>query len=136
MLEGIEIGLNLHSKCGIDVRDDIPYNYGGAFYATRIDDALDIYNTVRKKVDDMIGDIPIIVKRGCTAYEQGHGDSKYWILTEEQLELEDYIKNRIRAITTSRPNDDGLFRIWEDYIPRDKGCPEINCRTYHESVCR
>jgi len=62
-------------KCGVEERAWTPYNYGGYFYNRSKQQGLERYAQVRKAVDKINPNIPVILKRYCTEFEIRLGPS-------------------------------------------------------------
>lgn len=62
-------------KCGIEERQYVHYNYGGYFYCDSKEQGLERYEQVRKAVDKINPNIPVILKRYCTEFELKLGPS-------------------------------------------------------------
>lgn len=69
---------NCWCKCGIERRPWVFGNYGGYFYNNSKEEGLAKYEWVRKEVDKISPDIDVILKRGCTEFEQRFGASDQW----------------------------------------------------------
>ena len=84
------------SKCGIEVRKDVPHLYGGYYYCKGLDEGKECYEAVRKNVDEYISpDVKVILKRGCTEYERACGPSDKWEVKPEQIPIEDLVRKYI-----------------------------------------
>ncbi len=95
-LKDLQKELDLPSKCGIEVREYTHKLYGGYFYNKGLYNGRKCYREVRAAVDDRIGkDVPVILKRSCTEYEMKFPRSSTWQITEEQMELEELITDRV-----------------------------------------
>ena len=86
--------LNYASKAGIEIRPSVFGNYGGYFYNRGLSEGLDCYKVVRNVIDAQIGNIPVILKRGCTEMEHGVGPSTLWKVTPEQVAFEELIEQK------------------------------------------
>lgn len=82
----------LPCKCGIEVRDYTPKEYGAYFYAHSLEEGRDMYEdvcTVIKK--NMEGGKKIakgaILKRGCTEFEMVKGPSNFWHLSDQERDV-------------------------------------------------
>lgn len=75
-------------KCGIEVRSTVPRLYGGYFYNHSKEDGLLCYKTV----SDTLGHMNPILKVGCSEFEIALGPAEDWEVTDEQLEMEDFLK--------------------------------------------
>lgn len=87
----IQLKLNRPSKCGVELRPYVFGLYGGYFYNHSLEEGLDCYKLIRNEVNqsDHLGtDIPVILKRGCTEYEQRVRHSTGWKVTPEQIAIE------------------------------------------------
>jgi len=92
-LADIQYELNFASKCGIEIRPSVFGNYGGYFYNRGLDEGKVCYDIVKKIVTKQIGNVPVILKRGCTEMEHGVGPSDKWTITPEQAQFENLIKD-------------------------------------------
>jgi len=122
-LRDILIKLQLPSKCGIDVRT-YSYNvYDGFIYGDTLGQGQRYYEIIRDALKHTIPKARIILKRGCTEFEQEFPDSKKWGLSEENMLLEHFLD----AILEPPPIVDGgigmqggfatceVFQIWIKY---------------------
>ena len=77
------------SKCGIELRPYVPALYGGYFYNRSLEDGKECLKTIKKEVRSKIDPtIKIILKRGCTEFEQRFGPSDKWMVELDQLKFE------------------------------------------------
>lgn len=124
---------DLPCKCGIDTRPLNKAMYGGYWYATSLDDAQGIYNSIKP----LIGKMPITIKRGCAPIEQEYGDN--WIQMDSDLEqsvlnnvslvvinttqsdeTKDSIRNKWMRFKSKKVDNPVAFR---DYSEESKACP-------------
>ena len=80
-------------KCGIEVRTYVRGSYGGYFYTSSYEECGERYLEVREAMDKIDHEMTVIMKRSCTEYEHGFGDSSKYIRpadadTWEKLMLE------------------------------------------------
>lgn len=68
-------GTDRFCKCGIEIRDYVPQNYGGYFYCNSQVQGLKRWQEVRDLVDKINPKIPVTLKRYCTEFELRYGDS-------------------------------------------------------------
>jgi len=75
-------------KCGIELRDWVPRNYGGYFYTSSKQEGLERYLQVRAGIDKINPEIPVILKRYCTEFEikLGPSDKYEWENGTDNLE--------------------------------------------------
>jgi len=118
-LRKLEMALGLPAKCGIEVRSYTPAHYGGYFYTNSLDEGRQVYKIVRDAVSEAISpEVGVILKRGCTEMELLPGvPSVMWRVTREQVELEEYIEERVAAdpmLETRVPDylDNRLKKRW------------------------
>lgn len=151
-LEQLENELNVPSKCGIELRDYTPRDYGGYFYNGSLDEGRECYKMVREAIDDVIGmdedgnPVSVILKRACTEFEMLNGPSVFWDSTQEDLDfielvealvdvprgntLQDEMQKRhvrTRWFIWAHMNGDMTYTDWnngEELWP--------HCVTYHE----
>jgi len=77
--------MNLPSKCGSDGnRHNTDKLYAAYFYNYGLDEGHERYEMVVKAFPGL----PVILKRGCTEYEQACGPSDTWEVSDEQREIE------------------------------------------------
>ena len=105
--------VNYPSKCGVEVfRDNSSKKYGGYFYCNSQAEGLKRYKEVVKALWPM----SVILKRGCTEYEQELGDSKDWEITPEQEEeewiLRDSFVNNVVDYSQARHLIAHLHKFW------------------------
>lgn len=82
----IQKEINRSSKCGIEGnRKNSNKRFGAYWYNDSLEDGQHCYEIVRKALPK---NISVILKRACTEFEQEQGDSKDWVITEEQVHLE------------------------------------------------
>lgn len=78
-------------KCGIEVREFVPRNYGGYFYTQGFESGKTRYKTVRREVDEHISpDVQVILKRYCTEFELRFGPSDRYKQPEGSKDIEKY----------------------------------------------
>ena len=64
-------------KCGIELRDYVPYLYGGYFYCNSEAEGYEVMEEVRQLVDEHISpDVSVTLKRYCTEFEVRFGSSR------------------------------------------------------------
>jgi len=112
-------GMQLPSKCGIDVRYYTKARYAGFVYGDSLDQGLAYYKMVSQRLDPEI--YQVILKRGCTEFEIRYPDSTQWGIGPDQLEFED----KLQSIFDETPTPDHgaqeeltnskVFRLWIDY---------------------
>lgn len=68
-------GTDRFCKCGIEIRDYVPQNYGGYFYCNSQEQGLERWQEVRDLVNKINPKIPVTLKRYCTEFEMRYGDS-------------------------------------------------------------
>lgn len=111
-------------KCGIETRATVNALYGGYFYNRSLEEGQECYDTVRMIIDRTLGsNVEVMLKRGCTEYELGHGDSLYWEPFEGQQEIEDYITSKVieRRVNDnpSKTTIDIIHSSWIKYAYRN-----------------
>jgi hypothetical protein len=99
--------LNWPGKCGTEGdRKNTNRLYGAYWYCRGLEHGREVWEAVRKDVDV---NIPVILKRACTEYEQQVGPSDKWVVTKDQLEIEAVVQ---RAFV----NDTWDFHQTDDII--------------------
>jgi hypothetical protein len=94
----IERTLDVPCKCGIEVRQYTPANYGGYFYNESLEEGRERYEQVRKAINEHISsDVPVILKRGCTEYEAGIGPSPMWVMPDKMKPLDELLDMYVSA---------------------------------------
>lgn len=108
------------SKCGIEVRQYVHGLYGGYFYNHSIEEGLECYKLVRSEIDkaEHLGpDTPVILKRGCTEYENRCGPSDNWIVTQRQLHIETLINEWVvRDVTLREQPEYAILYVHKKWI--------------------
>jgi len=115
--------LHLPSKCGIDKRNYTPHIYSGYWYSPLdqdLDYARKLYERVAKGVKEQVGDIKVILKRGCTEMEMGRGPSDQWEYTEqmamkERLLMAAYPEEHFAASKFPQPIMIKMH-VWQQWI--------------------
>ena len=115
-LMNIQKVLDLPSKCGIEKRETVCGLYGGYFYANSLAEGKAQYKCVRKTVDEISVDIPVILKRGCTEFEVGGTPSDHWEISEDQKKMEylvnDLVDQNVSKIPQPEHLKESIFRTW------------------------
>jgi len=95
-LKDLQWKLDMPSKCGIEVRGYTAKLYGGYFYTKGLYNGRKCYDVVREAVSDAISpDVPVLLKRACTEYEMAFPKSSTWEVSDEQLEIEEFLTDRM-----------------------------------------
>lgn len=90
----------LPCKCGVEIRDDVPRNYGAYWYNEGLEQGRKCYGLVRGLMDKYVGThIRVGLKRACTEMERQFGPSDKWEIPEGQLEFE----RKVRTVFTEQP---------------------------------
>ena len=77
-------------KVGAERRNYVQRKWGAYFYCRGVEEGKERYKAVRKWVDENLGkDVKVILKRGCTEFEQHLGDSSKWKLLPNQEKVEE-----------------------------------------------
>jgi len=98
-----QLPMDCPCKCGIEVRDYTPREYGAYFYNRSLEEGRDKYEFVKDLVEkhfengkELAKDI--ILKRGCTEYEMIKGPSNYWHTSKKDEKiyelLDAYVEDR------------------------------------------
>ena len=140
--------LNFPSKCGTETaRLNSSKLYAGYWYTNSEQEGRERYEIVRKAIDEKISpNMPLILKRACTEFEQELGDSKEWAIPKEQVEqehiLSEVMEPHLRQFTQSYHLQCHVLRTWlhkayqcgdETYKEFTGGAPLFrNLRTYHD----
>jgi len=143
----------LQGKVGKDERDYTDGYFNGFIYCDGLEDAREKYTVVRELLDEHVEDgknIPVIIKRTCTEFEQKHGptDGAFWqSMTKEELDFQHLLEDIYEGIKRSSVQPDWLQnkvitdmmrwaniigdKSWMEYF----GCEDIltmKAVTYHE----
>lgn len=95
-LKDLQWKLDMPSKCGIEVREYTSKLYGGYFYNKGLYNGRKCYKVVREAVNDTISpDVSVILKRACTEFEMAFPKSSTWQISDEQMEIEDFLTDRV-----------------------------------------
>ena len=124
--------LGLASKAGAETRRYVTRKWGGYFYCRGIEDGRERYKLVREWVDENLGkDVDVILKRGCTEFEQSIGDSDKWKPVENQEQIEKEAQEVIRYTPADPVQSKALKHhvrlFWQEWDRLNK--PPV---TYHE----
>jgi len=146
----LQTELQVSSKCGTEGdRPNSDKLYGGYFYNNSLEEGERCYQYVRAAVDERISpDVPVILKRACTEFEQELGPSTEWTVTPEQLELE-AILDEVTMFDLVQHHQSNHMRMhlikkwihkayqWADksYLELTGGCPLFKpLVTYHQDI--
>jgi hypothetical protein len=106
-------------KCGVETRDYVNGLYGGYFYNRSLEEGKECLEMVKVAVAEKIGDVDVILKRGCTEYERYYGDSSKWALTDEQIAAENQILNHFEIPIEMPPQPQWvqlhIMRTWIEF---------------------
>ena len=83
------------AKCGIEIRDYVPANYGCYWYNDTLGEGLDKKAEVKEELEKEGIDIPVILKRGCTEFEQKMPNPNTWGMVSGQEEYEDFLQKTL-----------------------------------------
>ena len=140
--------LDFSAKCGIEGhRLNSDKLYAGYWYNNSQEEGQKRYDIIRKAIDEEISpDMPLILKRACTEFEQALGASDEWKMAEGQKDLE-YIWEEAFVTDTLAMNQSYHFRMhvfsqWihhafehgdETYLEFTGGNPLFRkLKTYHQ----
>jgi len=129
------------AKCGTETeRENTPRAYGAYFYNNSLQEGVECYQAVKKELErgkvyeqEILG-CPIrvqfgngyedkmpnlILKRGCTEFEQNCGPSDQWAWDDEQVEMERIAFDAFaQDIVHGRQGDNQLASLFQDWIHR------------------
>ena len=126
--------LNIPGKCGTEGdRPNTDRLYGAYFYNNSLEDGQECYEKVRAAVDrekeyeiNELGcnikvkfdkDVPVILKRGCTEFEQACGPSDEWTFDQEQVELERVMQDSFaQDVVIAKQGDIQKARLFQRWI--------------------
>lgn len=122
-LRDILQGMALPSKCGVDLRVNTPNRYAGFIYGDSIEQAGVYWDLAREAMKEFKGS-KVVVKRGCTEFEDRFGDSSKWDelakthafdVTEHYLNhiIEPYDEFLIEGLFMHK--DAETFRFWIEH---------------------
>jgi len=84
----IQEKLQYEAKCGIELRPNVDWAYGGYFYCYSMKEAHDKRIVVQKEIDKHFREpYKVQIKRGCTEMEDRFGPSSEWEDTAEAILL-------------------------------------------------
>ena len=126
--------LDYPSKCGMEERPGVHALYGGYFYTDSLEEGRERYKEVRAAVDSEISPkISIILKRGCTEFEEKFGRSNQWQYTNADKFWEDQITLHFDMEQMLGFDQAGIIKInvmrrWHEYAWKhgDKTCMKFN----------
>lgn len=113
LLESLQKALDRPCKCGIEVRDTVHGLYGGYFYNNGLEEGLQRYKEVRKAINEFEGlgpEVPVTLKRACTEFELACGPSDQWVITPEQLKIEEMVDKYLVKDDVVRTQPDHVIR--------------------------
>lgn len=110
----------MNCKSGIETRSSVPHLFGAYHYNRSLEQGLECCSIVKEAMKEINPDITVILKRGCTEFEQEHGDSLYWKAEDNQLELEDYVSSKLRIEVQSKSQSKSTQRAIRDRWKRFK----------------
>ena len=116
-LKDLQWKLGIPSKAGIEVREYTAKLYGGYFYNKGLYNGRKCYKAVREAVNDAISpDVPVLLKRACTEFEMAFPKSSTWQITDEQMEVEELLNDRVEESGNPSGQPDiirtHIKRIW------------------------
>ncbi len=116
-LKNLQHKLDMPSKCGIEVREYTAKLYGGYFYNKGLYNGRACYKAVREAVNDVISpDVPVILKRSCTEFEMAFPKSSTWQITDEQMEIEEALTDKVEETNNPAGQPDivrtHIKRVW------------------------
>jgi hypothetical protein len=106
IIEMIQETMLYPCKCGIDTRPNTQVIYGAFWYNRGFTEARARYRKIKERfIEEGIEHVPLIIKKGCTEFENRLGDSTKWKRpTAEQLQEEKDLESVIRY-TPMPPNN-------------------------------
>jgi hypothetical protein len=109
-------------KCGVDIRQTTPNRYSGFVYGDSLAQARVYHSTLTELVKGKFKNPKLIVKRGCTEFEEVFRDSSKWDEhTDEFNAIEDYLDYIIEThdvpamLGYLMANQAETFKFWIDY---------------------
>lgn len=151
-LDELQVRLGRPSKCGIETRQSVDALYGGYFYNKGLEAGKECYQEVRSALDDdpYLGPaVPLILKRGCTEMEHETGPSDKWEVSEEQMVIEDLVRDFIVLEPDLNDQPEPIVwrtkRKWIEYARMNGDKTHLKFTggelivpgyvTYHEGIC-
>jgi hypothetical protein len=119
--------MDIPGKVGVDMRPEGTFKgiYLGFWYCPMGDlkKARELYKVVKRKVRGCLSlDTPVILKRGCTEFENTFGPSSDWIINPRQSKLEDLLDVVIdvKDRNVAQPGwiKTHVMRFWIEYAHR------------------
>ena len=98
-ISNLQKTLDMPSKCGIDRRDYTDCLYSGYWYCPLsggLEEARELYKTIKKEVRKQVHGIDIFLKRGCTEMELRRGPSDTWKFSEGDQQYEQLLDSVLR----------------------------------------
>jgi hypothetical protein len=119
-------------KVGAERRNYTQRKWGAYFYCRGVEQGRERYKQVREWVDENLGKhIGVILKRGCTEFEQHMGDSDKWQMLPHQEEIEEEAKKVVHYEPMPPIQAESIqhhvWDIWDDWDKMNR--PPV---TYHE----
>ena len=126
--------MELTGKVGVDMRPEGTYKgiYLGFWYCPLgdLEGARELQKEVRRKVRGALSlDVPVILKRGCTEFENRFGSSNDWVQSPRDKMLEDILDTVIVVKDIEDANQPGwikthVMRFWIEYAHQN-GDPTV-----------
>lgn len=126
-------GTGWSCKVGAEIRNYVKDRAWGAyFYCRGLEEGRERYKEVRKWVDGNLGvNVRVILKRGCTEFEQALGDSDKWELIPGQEILEEEFSSIIDYEPGTYPQAPAIIHhVWDKWDEWEK--EQVHTITYHE----
>jgi hypothetical protein len=136
----LQLEMGLACKCGTETeRDNTDRHYGGYWYNNSLPEGLECHQKVREAIDrDKVYErtilgcpikvrfnngyddpVKLILKRGCTEFEQNCGASDKWSWDQDQVELERIAFHAFtHDLLHSRQSENQLSTIFHEWIHR------------------
>jgi hypothetical protein len=123
---------NWACKVGAERRNYTDRDWGAYFYCRGVEEGRERFKAVRKWVDENLGeDIVVILKRGCTEFENNMGASDKWEMLPQQLEVEEEGRKLIDYTPMGPPQAAAIqhhvYDVWDDWNRQTR-----KPVTYHE----
>ena len=86
--------MDVPSKAGFEQRPKVKGCWGGYYYTASKEEGLERYKEVRSRVNNCAAlgpDVKVLLKRGCTEFEEDIPHSSTWEVTEMQLKIEELV---------------------------------------------
>ena len=129
--KNLMVGWNFPSKIGCEPRKFVPAHWGAYFYNDDMMEAITKFQIIRKGMDEIDPNNSVILKKGCSEFEQKYGDSRMWKGNPEfEKRLNDYFAWDFKVLHQPDEAIESVMMDWYEfahsvgdmsYLPHNNG---------------